>query len=686
MKKTYYHKNNNSNSIKTNNNGHTTPPPKPSSRPGSKWYTIDVKALPLKLAYFIYGFHRMSYKPFLIVFFTSIGLNKAEAGLLVGLMPLGSILGNPFWGIIADKTKRHRTILIIQFLGAMTLMSLQPFVAKFLGNPVTNQCPLVKMNHTAGHHGGEFENASFSGGSLLSPDSPWINGSTTVAANRFTRGVNLSEFAAASGVGSSRRLVRSVGLGMEMHDNNPLPQPSSTNSNHPGTSSKWRFTRALFLSNTLSNKTNDHHRVHVNNIETLNITSDANKPSLPSNHSYLHQDSQEAQEDREKTLTDREHKLLFTVLLAMIVLQDFFQGSYLSFTESAAIRYIDMQPYRMDYGFQRMVSGPGAALGVPMVNLWLELMAKFGWSFSMSCYVTMHAQYTVASLLYLSVLLFLYTRISPSVNGYESIDDEVVKNEDATINYNQRSPKSCESGLLNNSTKSPQKNEDREGEKVSSIHIAIFRKLTQPQMVFLMVTLLLSGVSLTLFSSFTMAYLIELGAPRTLLSLAYSTALMSLMLGYFFSTRLIAFFKGPWNVFSVGLAAYSVRYLMYGFMRNPWLVLSVQPLHLLCRAVLNAAAITYMRDVTSPEILTSVYAIMDSVQTGVGWIVGNSFGGYVYHLYGGRVLYVSVACLDLLWVFVIFIFSRRSKLFKSPSSSKVLLNGHKNHDNNSISS
>ena len=165
MRKSQYNNIGNSkdNNIKTNNNGHiTTPSPstKPSTRPGSKWYTFDVNALPLKLAYFIYGFHRMSYKPFLIVFFTSIGLNKAEAGLLVGLMPLGSILGNPFWGIIADKTKRHRTILIIQFLGAMTLMSLQPFVAKFLGNPVTNRCPLAKIDHGSRTFPG-FQNVTF---------------------------------------------------------------------------------------------------------------------------------------------------------------------------------------------------------------------------------------------------------------------------------------------------------------------------------------------------------------------------------------------------------------------------------------------------------------------------------------------------------------------------------------------
>ena len=495
-------------------------------REDSKWYTIDVQALPLKVAYLVYGLHRMSYKPFLIVFFCSIGLNKAQAGLLVGLMPLGSIVGNPFWGIIADKTKRHRTILIVQFLSAVILMCAQPIIARHLGNPERNMCPLSVQTVTS---------------------------------------------------------TKSVLFNHTLFN---LVQPSISTTSQPSSPKS-------FISDT-TNRSLDDHRDMV----------------VPPSHQH-----------------NQQQDVLFLSLLVLIILQDFFQGSFLSFTDSAVMRYIEKQPYRMDYGFQRMMSGPGAALGVPLVNIWLEVLAQWDEKLNVSCYFVVHAQYVVASLMYLSVLLFLYGRISPSEYGYEVLSDSA----------------KCKESL---------------NCKNSSVYVDVIRKLSEVKVVFLLVTLLLAGISLTLFSSFTMAYMADMGASRTLLSLSYATALMSLMLGYFFSTKIIRLLKGHWNVFITAFVAYTLRYLVYGFMANPWLVLAVQPLHLLNRAVLNAAAVQYIKSVTEPEILTSIYAIMDSIQTGVGWIIGNSVGGYVYHVYGGRLMYISVACLDLIWAFFVLLFSR----------------------------
>jgi len=512
-------------------------------REDSKWYTFDVQALPLKIAYFVYGLHRMSYKPFLIVFFCSIGLNKAEAGLLVGLMPLGSIVGNPFWGIIADKTKRHRTILIIQFLSAVILMCLQPIIARHLGNSERNMCPLVLPTR---------ETATVSESWIASFNHTSLNHSSVI-------------------------------------------RPIISSASPP---------QRRLVDNTTNRLYKDHNRTIV----------------VPP-------------EDRQQ-----EHQTLFVCLLMLIILQDFFQGSYLSFTDSAVMRYIEKQPYCMDYGLQRMASGPGAALGVPLVNLWFEVLSQFDVKLKVSCYIVMHGQYVIASFMYLAILLFLYGRITPSEQGYETLDD---------------SAKKCEKSLENNNNNNNNNNSD-----ASSVYKAVFRKLCEVKVAFLLVTLLLAGISLTLFSSFTMAYMSEIGASRTLLSLSYATALMSLMLGYFFSTRIIRLLRGPWNVFIVGFVAYTLRYLVYGFMNNPWLVLAVQPLHLLNRAVLNAAAVQYIKSITEPEILTSIYAVMDSIQTGVGWILGNSVGGYVYHMYGGRLMYISVACLDLIWAFFIFLFSR----------------------------
>ena len=50
-----------------------------------KWYNVDPNAIPAKCAYFFECARRIGYQPNLVMFLTSIGMNKAEAGFIVGL-------------------------------------------------------------------------------------------------------------------------------------------------------------------------------------------------------------------------------------------------------------------------------------------------------------------------------------------------------------------------------------------------------------------------------------------------------------------------------------------------------------------------------------------------------------------------------------------------------------------------
>lgn len=50
---------------------------------------------------------------FIPLYFKQLGLSAAQTGLLVGLRPLCQAIGAPFWGIIADKYKQRKAILLI---------------------------------------------------------------------------------------------------------------------------------------------------------------------------------------------------------------------------------------------------------------------------------------------------------------------------------------------------------------------------------------------------------------------------------------------------------------------------------------------------------------------------------------------------------------------------------------------
>ena len=50
---------------------------------------------------------------FLPLYFKQLGLSAAQTGLLVGIRPLCQAIGAPFWGILADKYKRRKAILLL---------------------------------------------------------------------------------------------------------------------------------------------------------------------------------------------------------------------------------------------------------------------------------------------------------------------------------------------------------------------------------------------------------------------------------------------------------------------------------------------------------------------------------------------------------------------------------------------
>ena len=53
-----------------------------------------------------------SLMPFIPVYMKQLGLSPTEAGILIGAMPFVSFFVQPVFGAIADKTRKHKLVLI----------------------------------------------------------------------------------------------------------------------------------------------------------------------------------------------------------------------------------------------------------------------------------------------------------------------------------------------------------------------------------------------------------------------------------------------------------------------------------------------------------------------------------------------------------------------------------------------
>lgn len=129
------------------------------------------------MAFILRGFYFLSffglgvYAPYLSLFLGSRGLSGAEVGMVWALLPLGSVLAPPLWGIVADKFKNRRLLIAVLTAAGGFLFSGLLFAERFLFLALigflfsafrTSVLPLVEsatLEHLAGREGAGREEA-----------------------------------------------------------------------------------------------------------------------------------------------------------------------------------------------------------------------------------------------------------------------------------------------------------------------------------------------------------------------------------------------------------------------------------------------------------------------------------------------------------------------------------------------
>ena len=111
-----------------------------------RWYHIDMEMLPAKVMFFFDAAKRQGTVPFMVAFFISLGLKKSEAGFIVGFRVLGSIVGGPLWGVIADKKHAHRILFLILIVGSSIVLCSQTALSLPFTSNELNRCPSLSNN------------------------------------------------------------------------------------------------------------------------------------------------------------------------------------------------------------------------------------------------------------------------------------------------------------------------------------------------------------------------------------------------------------------------------------------------------------------------------------------------------------------------------------------------------------
>jgi MFS transporter, PPP family, 3-phenylpropionic acid transporter len=73
-----------------------------------------------KAIYFFIFAAIASFFPYLVLHYKQLGLSGKQIGILTSLFPIVTVFAAPIWGTIADRTQRHKTLLLLMLSGAIT--------------------------------------------------------------------------------------------------------------------------------------------------------------------------------------------------------------------------------------------------------------------------------------------------------------------------------------------------------------------------------------------------------------------------------------------------------------------------------------------------------------------------------------------------------------------------------------
>ena len=196
--------------------------------------------------------------------------------------------------------------------------------------------------------------------------------------------------------------------------------------------------------------------------------------------------------------------------------------------------------------------------------------------------------------------------------------------------------------------------ETKEKAEPVSLKKELLKTLCKFEVVIFFITVFIMGILQSIYISFTALRLKELQSPTYLIGLTISIAAISCLPTLSFASKFIGWFRGLWNTLLICCASYSVRFIAFGYIENPWLVIPIHLLQAFGFGLYLVTAVLYVKSVAEPMIYTTMYSIMNTVFYGIGFITANIVGGQIFSRFGGRVLFTSCGLLAVCWSLLLF--------------------------------
>ena len=316
---------------------------------------------------------------------------------------------------------------------------------------------------------------------------------------------------------------------------------------------------------------------------------------------------------------------LFYAMLFINIISKFFEGGHVGFIDSGTIEQCRTLPHKPSYGNQRMFGAVGFASGIIVSNIFIDNFPKL----PVSCYTAIFITFGILTFALLLGLLIQYDGLT--------FETKNVQNKNRNI---------C----------------------------AILKKTVNLDACIFFFTVLIMGTEQSIYTNFVFVLLQDMNAPTLINGITIAVADVTCIVSVFLGSRIIKKMGGTWNTILMCCFTYFVRYITMAYVANPWLMPLIQTFQSTCFGLFLFAAVLHVEKVAPPEVLTTMYSVMNTIHFGLGYFLANIMAGEFIEQYDSRTLFKMASVIAFVWsvVLAVYLTSLRCRKIAPTEEIKIV--------------
>ncbi|XP_073700609.1 major facilitator superfamily domain-containing protein 6-A [Garra rufa] len=555
---------------------------------------VNPQLLVSKVFYLFFYAAYGSLHPLLALYYKQLGMNPTESGLLVGIRYFIEFCSAPFWGIVADRYKKGKAVLLFSMLCWLLFNTGIGIV-----QPPDMKCKEVNLPTT-----------------------------TAIVPTAYTTGSNGTFYLSSSSIPTTNRMRRRRDLigryswrSILSYEEHRFKRDSN---------SSFTVAPDELVNMTQSDDTTTRPKPSTSiSTSTLNTTSGSTTQSTPT------KPNQPPEYNK-----DQVHAI-FLLILLVIIIGEFFSAPAITIVDTVTLQYLGS--HRDRYGLQRMWGSLGWGIAMLCVGIWIDHTSTNLIIGNNECFIEDYKNYRVAFIVFgvlMGIALIVATQFKFDVQHQNRSEGNDIGNQQ------QNAQPIGSPGMENSETPTIV--------HVEEFHFwDLMRLLCGIQYSTVLFVAWFMGFGYGFVFTFLYWHLQDLTGSTTLFGICSVLSHVSELAAYFTSHKFIEL-VGHIRVLYIGLACNTARYLYISYLTNAWTVLPMEVLQGITHASIWAACISYLSAAVPPPLRTSAQGILQGLHLGLGRGCGAMVGGVFVNYFGAAETFRGLGMTSLV---ILLIFS-----------------------------